>query len=122
MDDRWYEEETGPLVRPYIVTRGRTRPEDGFRLDLTSQVTAVPGAEPRPGSDHARVSLFELVRRAPRPVGELAADADLPLTVVRVLLADLAGAGLIEVRPQAHRSAAADPELLREVAARLKRL
>ncbi|MFJ8077707.1 DUF742 domain-containing protein [Streptomyces sp. NPDC096176] len=122
MDDHWYEDETGSLVRPYTVTRGRTRPDTGIRLDLMSRISAVPGAAPRPGLDHARVSLLDLVRGAPRPVAEVAADADLPLTVVRVLLADLAAQGLIEVRPRARFAAPADPRLLREVAERLKHL
>ncbi|MEU0370371.1 DUF742 domain-containing protein [Streptomyces sp. NPDC006283] len=122
MDDHWYEDETGSLVRPYTVTRGRTRPDAGIRLDLMSQVGAVPGAASRPGLDHARACLLDLVRAEPRPVAEVAADADLPLTVVRVLLADLVAQGLIEVRPQARSAAVADPGLLREVAERLKHL
>ncbi|MFB7780418.1 DUF742 domain-containing protein [Streptomyces bauhiniae] len=59
------------------------------------------------------------------PVVELAADADLPLTVVRVLLGDLAEQGLIRIdaprRLPAH-DGAADPELLREIVRRLREL
>lgn len=125
-DDHWYEDETGPMVRPYTVTRGRTRPAAGQAIDLMSQVSAVETEdEGPPGVDHARASLLGLVRRGPRPVVELAADADLPLTVVRVLLGDLAEAGLVRVdapRRAAPGGPAADPELLREIVARLREL
>ncbi|MFE9998582.1 DUF742 domain-containing protein [Streptomyces avermitilis] len=123
-DDHWYEDETGPMVRPYTVTRGRTRPSDRHTIDLMSQVTALETDEGRPGVDHARASLLVLVRRGPRPVVELAADADLPLTVVRVLLGDLAEAGLVRIDAPRRMvpGGTVDPELLREIVERLREL
>ncbi|WP_406446752.1 DUF742 domain-containing protein [Streptomyces sp. NBC_01613] len=121
-DEHWYEDETGALVRPYTVTRGRTRPSDQYRIDLMSQVTALRTGEAASGVDHAGASLLALLRRRARPVVELAADADLPLTVVRVLLGDLAGAGLIRIDAAGRIEPAADPELLREVLERLREL
>ncbi|MFE7775992.1 DUF742 domain-containing protein [Streptomyces sp. NPDC057445] len=121
MSDHWYEDETGPMVRPYTVTRGRTRPAAEHHIDLMSRVTAV---EDRPGPplDHARSALLHLVRRGTRPVAEVAADADLPLTVVRVLLVDLVEAGLVRISaPPVHRGSH-DPSLLREIADRLREL
>ncbi|MFC9931101.1 DUF742 domain-containing protein [Streptomyces sp. NPDC127190] len=124
-DEHWYEDETGSLVRPYTVTRGRTRPSQRHDIDLMSRVTAVDDdMADRPAVDHAGAALLDLVRRGPRPVVELAADADLPLTVVRVLLGDLAEAGLIRVdAPRGVRAGpGADPGLLREIVARLRDL
>ncbi|PIB09523.1 MULTISPECIES: DUF742 domain-containing protein [Streptomyces] len=124
-DDHWYEDETGSMVRPYTVTRGRTRPSDRHTIDLMSRVTAVATDEGQPGVDHARAALLDLVRRGGRPVVELAVDADLPLTVVRVLLGDLAEAGLVRIdapRRPAQGGPAADPELLREIVERLRAL
>jgi DNA-binding transcriptional ArsR family regulator len=89
-----------------------------------SQVTAVCG-EVLPGVDHAGAALLALVRHRSRPVVELAADADLPLTVVRVLLGDLAEAGLVRVdvpRRVVRDGVADDPELLREIIERLREL
>ncbi|MFF4836801.1 DUF742 domain-containing protein [Streptomyces sp. NPDC001315] len=123
-DDHWYEDETGPMVRPYAVTRGRTRPSGGPAIELMSQVTALWPDDCGPALDHARASLLDLVRRGPRPVVELAADADLPLTVLRVLLGDLTEAGLVrvdEARPGLS-DPATDPELLREIVERLREL
>ncbi|MET8719582.1 DUF742 domain-containing protein [Streptomyces misionensis] len=115
------------MVRPYTVTRGRTRPSDRYAIDLMSRVTALDTDVAGSGVDHAGAALLELVRRGPRPVAELAADADLPLTVVRVLLGDLAEAGLVLVRiDPPHRApaggAAADPGLLREIVDRLREI
>ncbi|WP_371672777.1 DUF742 domain-containing protein [Streptomyces sp. NBC_00289] len=124
-DDHWYEDETGPMVRPYTVTRGRTRPVAGHTVDLMSQVTAVRTEAGPPGVDHARAALLDLVHRGPRPVVELAADADLPLTVVRVLLGDLAEAGLVRIdepRPTSPGGPAVDPEFLREIVELLRRI
>jgi hypothetical protein len=123
-DEHWYEDETGAMVRPYTVTRGRTRPSERHRIDLMAQVTAV-SAEVRPGVDHAGVALLALVRGRSRPVVELAADADLPLTVLRVLLGDLAEAGLVRVEAPRRVGAggpADDPALLREIIERLREL
>ncbi|GFH38556.1 DUF742 domain-containing protein [Streptomyces pacificus] len=122
MNDHWYEDETGSMVRPYTVTRGRTRPAAGRHIDLMSQVKAVERDEQDPWLDHARTALLELVRRAPRSVAEIAADADMPLAVVRVLLADLAESGLVRVfEPPAPRGAH-DPSRLREIADRLREI
>ncbi|UXY26369.1 DUF742 domain-containing protein [Streptomyces sp. HUAS TT20] len=124
-DDHWYEDETGSMVRPYTVTRGRTRPSERHTIDLMSRVTALEADTAQPGVDHARTALLDLVRRGPRPVVELAADADLPLTVVRVLLGDLAEAGLVRIdepRRLPVSGPAADPELLQEIVERLREL
>ncbi|MGW7383706.1 DUF742 domain-containing protein [Streptomyces sp. NPDC054794] len=124
-DDHWYEDETGSMVRPYTVTRGRTRPSDRHTIDLMSRVTALEADGVQPGVDHAGATLLDLVRRGARPVVELAADADLPLTVVRVLLGDLAEAGLVRIDEPRRASAtgpSADPQLLREIVERLREL
>ncbi|MGP3980190.1 DUF742 domain-containing protein [Streptomyces sp. KR80] len=122
----WYEGEAGPMVRPYTVTRGRTRPATKRHYDMMAQVTAVDteadGMDPRQALDHARASLLALIRRGPRPLAELAADADLPLTVVRVLVGDLVDAGLARIGSPPAAPEQPDPELLREVVARLRQI
>ncbi|MET9062429.1 MULTISPECIES: DUF742 domain-containing protein [Streptomyces] len=125
MTDHWYEDETGPMVRPYTVTRGRTRPSGRHTIDLMSWVTALDAEPSGPEVDHAGSALLDLVRRGARPVVELAADADLPLTVVRVLLGDLAEAGLVRIdapRRVLPPGLKADPGLLQEIVDRLREL
>ncbi|XRQ04184.1 DUF742 domain-containing protein [Actinomadura welshii] len=100
--ERWLDREAGPLVRPYAMTRGRTRPEgEGFELIAVVTATGVPpGDRLRYSPDHTRV-----LRACGRPIAvvDLSADLGLPIGVVRVLLGDLRDEGLVAV------SAAAEP-------------
>jgi hypothetical protein len=41
---RWVRRDSGPVVRPYAVTGGRTEP-DGEVLDIIAVVIAMPGGE-----------------------------------------------------------------------------
>jgi Protein of unknown function (DUF742) len=97
-DDKWRHRESGPVVRPYAVTGGRTAPADGDVLDLLTVVVATgqPAAEDagRLTPEHRR--LLGLCRRQ-ITLADLASDIALPLGVVRVLLADLTQLGAITV-------------------------
>jgi Protein of unknown function (DUF742) len=119
-EDRWLDRDAGPIVRPYALTGGRTRPT-GETFDLMSMITAVRGAAAS-GYDLEPEHLAVLrLCRVPAAVADLAADLDLPLGVVRVLLSDMRQCGLIAVnRPVPGRPT--DPRLLREVADGLRRL
>ncbi|TDC67969.1 DUF742 domain-containing protein [Actinomadura sp. GC306] len=92
--ERWLDRDAGPLVRPYALTRGRTRPEGGdFELISVVAATGVPpGDRLRYSPDHVRVLR---ACAEPVPVVELSAGLGLPIGVVRVLLGDLRDEGLI---------------------------
>jgi len=76
----------GVFVRPFIVTRGRTRPlHDGLRLETL--VEALPAALSAPLQFEQR-QIVELAQR-PVSVAEVAARVGVPLGVARVLIADL---------------------------------
>jgi hypothetical protein len=95
--DRWLDREAGPVVRPYAVTKGRTLPsgEQSFGLiDLVVATGERPPAHFRPGPEHRRI--LGLCRR-PTPVADVISEIDLPIGVVRVLLGDLAGEGMLRV-------------------------
>ena len=116
---QWYDSEAGPLVRPYAMTGGRTRPDNtGVRLDLIALVTLGMGA-PGPGNDSGlgpeHWALLELCRTRPQSLAELAAGADLPVGVVRVLLGDLLGLGCVTVSSPVLPAQLPDDEILREV-------
>ena len=120
-EDHWLDEEAGPVVRPYALTRGRTRPAGEF-LDLIALVTAVRGIEvDRYSLDPEHLALLTMCR-LPASVADLAADLDLPVGVVQVLLADLRTRSLIVVHQPAPPSQLPDPQILREVADGLRRL
>jgi len=112
--ERWLDEEAGPIVRPYAVTKGRTTSGSGTQFGLIDVVAATgewPQPHFRPGPEHRRI--MELCRW-PKPVIDLASETDLPVGVVRVLLGDLIDEGLLRVLP-AQRKPQTDQRLLRMV-------
>lgn len=111
----------GRLVRPFTLTGGRTRPS---RADFTliTSVTAVdppPEGATRPQPEHARI-----LRLCAKPivVAELAAELDLPVSVVVILLCDLLEAGRITVQAPRLVSRTPDLDLLQKVRDGLGRL
>jgi len=113
---RWFS----PVVRPYALVRGRTKPT-GDRLDVISMAYSLRVSVPDP-TELEPEHLALLQRCAvPMSVAELASGLELPLGVVRVLLADLRERELVRVdRPAQER--VTDIRLLREVADGLRRL
>jgi hypothetical protein len=120
-DDHWLDEEAGPVVRPYALIRGRTRPS-GETLDLIAIITAVRGIQPDPTTlDPEHFAVLRLCR-LPTSVADLAADLDLPLGVVRILLGDLRELALIAVHNPIPPARLPDVQILREVVDGLRRL
>jgi hypothetical protein len=113
-DDRWTEEEAGPVSRPYMVTGGRTRPRGTRHFDLVDMVVRGPRAADPASFSPERGRILDLCR-APVSVAEVAAIIGLPLGVVRVLLDDLLYENLIEIMAAAPRGVVTDPRLLRKV-------
>jgi hypothetical protein len=112
--ERWVGNDAGPVVRPYAVTRGRTRPR-GLTADLVSIVVAT-GRTPgdRIWLSREQRQLLELCRTPSTPA-DLASDTSLPFRVVQILLADLHEYGLLREVPQAQRADVPDPQLLMRV-------
>ncbi|GLY08440.1 MULTISPECIES: DUF742 domain-containing protein [Actinoplanes] len=93
---RWYEGED-PVVRPFMLTAGRTQPmHDGLRIE--TQVRAVPAALSAPLRFEAR-RIVELCQR-PTSVADLAVAIGVPLGVVRVIAADLITQGYLHLPEQ----------------------
>ncbi|QSB15790.1 DUF742 domain-containing protein [Natronosporangium hydrolyticum] len=88
-------DEAGPVVRPYTVTSGRTRPSRG-RLDLVSMVVAVGSAAASVDRTPEQRAIVALAQR-PISLAELAAQLNLPASLVQVLLGDLLDAELISI-------------------------
>jgi Protein of unknown function (DUF742) len=107
--DKWRRRESGPVVRPYAVTGGRTEPANGEVLDLLAVVVAT-GLLAR-NDETAKLTpehrkILDLCKRQ-ITVADIAADTALPVGVVRVLLADLTAQGAITVvrqRPAGQRT------------------
>ncbi|MBN0043495.1 DUF742 domain-containing protein [Streptomyces actuosus] len=113
-----YDRRAGPLVRPYALTGGRTRSgRENARFDLIALVARDPAAlrpdHPAIGPEHR--TLTGLCRTGTRTVAELAADTDLPLGVVRVLLGDLLELGRVAVNAPVQPARLPDERILRDV-------
>lgn len=112
--EEWLDEAAGPVVRPYAMTRGRTRP---VRTDFDLIAIIVTSGATAPdwhafGPEHAAI-LDKC--RTPLSVAEIVSETDLPLGVVRVLLGDLLDHGLVSVRRPAPVTQLPNERVLKEV-------
>jgi hypothetical protein len=87
--------EESRAVRPYTLTRGRTRHERAD-LPLEALVRGVASAA-GPNETAERRRILELTASEILSVAEISAHLSLPLGVVRVLVGDLADDGLVLV-------------------------
>ncbi|WP_077801774.1 DUF742 domain-containing protein [Streptomyces sp. JHA26] len=121
----WFDDEAGPVVRPYAMTRGRTSSAAQYRLDLIAVVVPEPHADD-PEADVTlapeHVEIVGLCRDAPQTVAELAAGLDLPVGVVRVLVGDLVDAELVHVNRPVPPAELPDENILRDVISGLRAL
>ncbi len=94
------------LVRPYILTAGRT--ESRIDLPLEAPIETLETAKPPrwPGSD-VRGQIVTMCVDHPS-VAEIASTLSLPLGVARVLIGDLVTQGYLAVRTTLSDSASAD--------------
>ncbi|MGF7234662.1 MAG: DUF742 domain-containing protein [Frankia sp.] len=94
--EEWFDEDAGPVVRPYAVTRGRTRAASGD-LDLVAQVSTTPsGRSVAQGLEPEKRAIARLCIRV-QSVAEVSAQLNLPLGVVRVLVGDMAELGVVTI-------------------------
>ncbi|WP_245667464.1 DUF742 domain-containing protein [Actinomadura macra] len=121
--ERWLDDAAGPIVRPYAVTRGRTRPS-GEPLDIVAILVATGARPPELGRlSREQRRLLALCRR-PHTIADLGSELDLPLGVVRVLAGDLLDSGFVRVQQWSEPSVQphTDQNLLRRVLDELRAL
>lgn len=116
-DEVWLDDDAGPLIRPYTVNAGRTRPT--VKLDLLSLVIATDKA-PR-GMDPEHHQALDLCR-SPISVAEVSAHMRLPVAVTKVLLADLVDCEAMAMRAPRPSSSATDRVLLEKLLDGLQRI
>ncbi len=88
------DEGDQPLVRPYAMTGGRTRPRYQLAIEALITTTADPAVLMGLLPEHQRIC--HLCREV-KSVAEVSALLSMPLGVARILVADLAEAGLVAV-------------------------
>lgn len=117
----WLDNDAGPVVRPYAMTRGRVA-SDGGEIDLVAfVVAAMPGLPPSP---HLQPEHHAIIAACWEPISvvELASQLDLAIGVVRVLLGDLRSAGLISLYEPPAASQPHDVDVLKAVVNGLRAL
>ncbi|MET7681692.1 DUF742 domain-containing protein [Streptomyces sp. NPDC005423] len=113
---------SNPLVRPYAMTGGRTRPRYQLAIEALVHTTAAPHQMHGQLPEHQRIC--NLCREI-KSVAEISALLTIPLGVARILVADLAEAGLVAIhQPGGDESAGGQPDvtLLERVLSGLRKL
>ncbi len=111
-----------PLVRPYAMTGGRTRPRYQLAIEALVSTTADPDRMRGQLPEHQRIC--HLCREV-KSVAEVSALLSIPLGVARILVADLAEAGLVAIhQPGGDEAAGGQPDvtLLERVLSGLRKL
>jgi hypothetical protein len=110
------------LVRPYAMTGGRTRPRYQLAIEALVSTTADPERLRGQLPEHQRICLL---CREIKSIAEISALLTIPLGVVRILVADLAEAGLVQIhQPGGDETAGGQPAvtLLERVLSGLRKL
>ncbi|OON77951.1 DUF742 domain-containing protein [Streptomyces tsukubensis] len=116
------ESEAGELVRPYVITRGRTLPDEN-EFSLITLVTTATDERQRPQRlSPEEQQVLEMCSSGYLSVAEIAAHSQLPLGVVKVLLSALAEGGYLVTRAPVPSARLANTTLLQEVLDGLKAL
>lgn len=120
----WFDDAAGRVVRPYAMTRGRTRSAAWAELDLIALVIAETSADTlegflAPETGHVlspeHLDIVDLCWEEPQSVAELATELDLPVGVVRVLIGDLVDEELVRVSRPVPPAELPDESILRDV-------
>ncbi|MEV0094149.1 DUF742 domain-containing protein [Streptomyces sp. NPDC050738] len=111
-----------PLVRPYAMTGGRTRPRYQLAIEALVHTTAEPARLQGQLPEHQRICRLCVEIKS---VAEISALLSIPLGVARILVADLAEAGLVAIhQPGGDENAGGTPDvtLLERVLSGLRKL
>jgi DNA-directed RNA polymerase specialized sigma24 family protein len=103
-----FDDDPGPLVRPFAVTRGRAG-KNIHRLDLLTLVMSARTEADTAGLDREYREILRLCTRRALSVAEIAAHLSLLLAAVKVLISDLIDSGYLIY--QSPHPAAAKPDI-----------
>ncbi len=110
-----------PLVRPYAMTGGRTRPRYQLAIEALVSTSADPSRWGGLLPEHQRICHLCLEIKS---VAEISALLVIPLGVARILVADLAEAGMVAIHQPGGTEAGGQPDvtLLERVLSGLRKL
>src|SRR6266540_2863229 len=108
------------VVRPYAITVGRTR-DDQDELEVEALVTTTSLGVTTPGLGFEWRTIALLCRDV-LSIAEISAKLQLPLGVVRLLVADMADQGLLDIHRPSHLGDRPDLALLERVLYSLRQI
>ncbi|MFC7330647.1 DUF742 domain-containing protein [Marinactinospora rubrisoli] len=108
------------LVRPYAVTRGRTKPR--AQLPMEALISATLTARSEFGMLTPECQAISDLCREWRSVAEISALLRIPLGVARVLVADMSEQGLVQIRTSLNTDGRPNVNLLERVLSGLRKL
>ncbi|GAA1991282.1 DUF742 domain-containing protein [Nocardiopsis rhodophaea] len=108
------------LVRPYAVTKGRTKPKS--QLPLEALISATATARNEQGTLTPECQAISDLCREWRSVAEISALLRIPLGVARVLVADMSEQGLVQIRSSLNTDSRPNVNLLERVLSGLRKL
>jgi hypothetical protein len=115
------DDEPGSVARPYTITRGRTRPMgDEIEFETLVWTTSMAASSPPTMSAHWR-SVADICQEVVS-VAEVGARLGVPIGVARVLVGDMAKAGLVYLQRPRHATDHPDIGLLERVLYGLRQL
>jgi hypothetical protein len=113
-DEEWFDEDAGPVVRPYAVTGGRTRPTNRT-LELVALVSTTPRGRVAATGLEPEQRAIAIICQQLQSIFEIAAQLEMPLGVVRVLVSDMLDVGLVSVHRPARPTGRPDSALMEKV-------
>ena len=119
--ESWFDQDAGPLIRPFAMTRGRVAAER-HALDMITLVVAVRPAPEVATLNRESAAIVAMCRSRPVSVAEIAAELNVLLVVAKVLVGDLIDDGYLVRQPSAPRATLPDMELLQAVLDGVRRL
>ncbi|MFJ4921179.1 DUF742 domain-containing protein [Streptomyces sp. NPDC088725] len=115
------DEYADGAVRPYVITKGRSRPSRNTIGVETLLVAAVPPGSLPISATREELALVRMCERLLSLV-EAAAHLQLPVSLAKVLASDLVDSGYLAARSGVPQAVLPDSQLLQEVLDGLRRL
>ena len=106
------------LVRPYLITGGRTRADvDGLQFETLVEAN---GAAPD-GLRFEAAQVFALCRTA-TGIAEISAQLGMPIATVKVVVGDLVNSGHVRIHDDAGTAPQGDAQLINRIIEGVRRL
>jgi hypothetical protein len=116
------DEEPGSVARPYTITRGRTRPARDEEIEFETLVWTTSTAASSLPTLNAHWRAVAHLCREVVSLAEVAARLGVPIGVARVLIGDMAEAGLVHLQRPRHAADRLEIALLERVLYGLRQL